>query len=281
MDTPDLSELNRIEEQILLARLSAVRASIVHAGEKGRDLEFHVRRLLRDLLPAEYGLTTGFIAYLEDKSVKLTPQLDIIIYDAVRYSPLVRMESCDVLPLEAVYGYVEVKATLRSSSDEAKELAHDSIEALVKQNAALRKLRTRVFYNTIAGSPIQIEKISAHWLALRGYVVAFEAVDTTASAPDKFAKRLAEVLKRQENAHLHGVLVPNLGFYYTRAVDVRSANADEYYHVKYTIDHPLLAFKSVLLDGLSTFQRSPVEWYPAIDRYLNYKGEWKEQSPNE
>ncbi len=281
MDTPDLSELNRIEEQILLARLSAVRASIVHAGEKGRDLEFHVRRLLRDLLPAEYGLTTGFIAYLEDKSVKLTPQLDIIIYDAVRYSPLVRMESCDVLPLEAVYGYVEVKATLRSSSDEAKELAHDSIEALVKQNAALRKLRTRVFYNTIAGSPIQIEKISAVWLALRGYVVAFDAVGTTASAPDKFAKRLTEVLKRQENAHLHGVLVPNLGFYYTRAVDVRSANADEYYHVRYTTDHPLLAFKSVLLDGLSTFQRSPVEWHPAIDRYLNHKGEWKEQSPNE
>ena len=99
MDTPNLTELNRIEEQVLLARLSAVRASIVHAGEKGRDLEFHVRGLLRALLPAEYGLTTGFIAYAEEDTVKLTPQLDIVIYDAIRYSPIVRMESCDVLPL--------------------------------------------------------------------------------------------------------------------------------------------------------------------------------------
>ncbi len=281
MDTPNLSELNRIEEQILLARLSAVRASIIHAGEKGRDLEFHVRRLLRDLLPAEYGLTTGFIAYVEDGSVKLSTQLDIVIYDAVRYSPLVRMESCDVLPLEAVYGYVEVKATLRSTSDEAKELAHDSIEAIVQKNTAIRALRERVFYNTIIGSPIQTEKRTMQWLAPRAYVVAFEAVGTSAISPDKFAKRLADVLKRQEYAHLHGVLLPDLGFYYTRAVDVLSANADEYYHVKYTTDHPLLAFKSILLEGLATFQRPPVEWYPAIDRYLNHKGQWQEQSPSD
>lgn len=280
MDTPNLSELNRIEEQVLLARLSAVRTSIVHGGEKGRDLEFHVRSLLRALLPTEYGMTTGFIAYVEEDSVKLTPQLDIIIYDAVRYSPLVRMESCDVLPLEAVYGYVEVKATLRSSSDEAKELVHDSIEALVQQNAAIRALRTRVFYNTIAGSPIQIEKRTEYWLAPRAYVVAFEAVGTTAGSPDKFAKRLADILKRQKNAHLHGILVPNLGFYYTRAIDIRSADADEYYHVKYTTDHPLLAFKSILLESLATFQRPPVEWYPAIDRYLKHKGQWQEQSPS-
>ena len=219
-----------------------------------------------------------FRADMQD-DVKLSKQLDIIIYDAVRYSPLVRMESCDVLPLEAVYGYVEVKSTLRSTSDEAKELAHDSIESLVQQNAAIRALRERVFYNTLSGSPIQIEKNSVHWLAPRAYVVAFEAIGTIAGSPDNFAKRLAEVLKRQENAHLHGILVPNLGFYYTRAVDEQSANADDYYHVKYTTDHPLLAFKTILLEGLATFQRPPVEWYPAIDRYLKHKGQWKEKSP--
>lgn len=281
MDKPDLTELNRIEEQVLLARLKAVRASIAHAGEKGRDLEFHVRNLLRALLPAEYGLTTGFIAYIEKEDVKLTPQLDIIIYDAVRYSPLVRMESCDVLPLEAVYGYVEVKAALRSSSHEAKELPHDSLEAIVRQNAGIRALRTRVFYNTIAGSPIEIEKRTEYWLAPRAYVVAFEAVGAIASAPEKLAKRLAEVLKRQTSAHLHGILVPNLGFYYTRAVDVRSAEADDYYHVKYTTDHPLLAFKSIIMEGLATFQRPPGEWYPAIDRYLKHEGQWLEQTPGD
>ena len=281
MSTPNLSELNGIEEQILLARLSSVRASIAHAGEKGRDLEFHVRRLLRDLLPGEYGLTTGFVAYVEADTVKLTSQLDIIIYDSIRYSPLVRMESCDVLPLEAAYGYVEVKATLRSSSDETQKPAHDSIEAIVGKNAAIRALRTRVFYETLAGSPIDVVKQTERWLALRAYVVAFEAVGEIAKDPDKFAKRLATVLKRQGDAHLHGILVPNGGFYYTRPVDIRSANADEYFHVKYTTDHPLLAFKSILLEGLATFQRPPVGWTAALDQYLKHAGQWVEQAPGE
>jgi hypothetical protein len=187
---PDFAVLNGIEEQILAARLQAVRASLTHAGEKGRDLEFHVRRLLRDLLPAEYGLTTGFVAYVEDGAIKLTKQLDILIYDAVRHGPLIHMETCDVLPLEAVFGYVEVKATLRSSSDNTTEPAQDSIEALVHQNAGLRKLRTRVFYETLAGSPIDIEKRVESWLPLRAYVVAFEAIGTVATDPGMFAKRL-------------------------------------------------------------------------------------------
>jgi hypothetical protein len=55
---PNFSELNAIEEQLLLAKLDAVRASIVHAGEKGRALEHGVRTLLRSILPAEYGLST-------------------------------------------------------------------------------------------------------------------------------------------------------------------------------------------------------------------------------
>jgi len=131
LSTPDLTELTKIEAEILSARLKTVRASISHAGEKGRDLEFHVRRLLRDLLPAEYGVTTGFVAYVENDKVKLSSQLDIIIYDAVRSSPLIRLESSDVLPLEAVYGYVEVKSTLRSS--QADELPHDSIESIIKR----------------------------------------------------------------------------------------------------------------------------------------------------
>jgi hypothetical protein len=279
MSTPDLAALNRVEEQLLRARLDSVRSAIVHAGEKGRDLEFHVRRLLRDLLPAEYGLTTGFVAHEQDGKVGLSNQLDLIIYDSVRYAPLVHLESCDVLPLEAVYGYVEVKAVIRSSSRPVKQAAGDTLDAIVRQNAAIRELRTRVFRTILGGSPIEVETRVERWLAPRAYVIAFEAGGR--ANPDTFAKRLALALARQGNAHVHGILIPSYGFFYTRPVDVRTANPDDYFRVKYTTDHPLLAFKSILLQGLASFQRAPESWFPAIERYLRHEGQWRELSPPE
>jgi uncharacterized protein DUF6602 len=119
-NAPNFSDLNAIEERLLLAKLEAVRAAIVHAGEKGRALENGVQTLLRSILPAEYGLSTGFVVYHTPEGPRLSSQLDIIIYDALRSSPIVSLETCDVFPLEAVHGYVEVKATLRSSSDEQR-----------------------------------------------------------------------------------------------------------------------------------------------------------------
>ena len=280
MQTPDFASLSRIEEKLLAARLDAVRLSISHAGEKGRALELQVRKLLRDLLPPEYGLTTGFVVWLSPSGPTLSPQLDIIIYDAIRHSPLIHLESCDVLPLEAVYGYVEVKATLRSTSDAATSPAEDSIEACVHKNSGIRKMRTRVFRVPIAGSPIVIETRKEWWLALRSYIVAFEASGSVANDADAFAGRMAEVLKRQRDAHIHGVLLPNHGFFYTRPVDVSTAADDDYFHVRYTTDHPLLAFKSVLLQGLVTFQRPPTEWAPALDIYFAHEAQWREQVPS-
>lgn len=262
---------------MLVARLDSVRSAIEHAGEKGRDLELHVWRLLRDLLPAEYGLTTGFVAFEKDGEVQLSSQLDLIIYDAVRYSPLVHLESCDVLPLEAVYGYVEVKAVVRSSVRCIKKPSGDSLDGIAKQNAAIRELRERVFRNVLAGSPVEVETRVEHWLAPRAYVVAFEASGNL--DPGTFAQRVAMALKRQGGAHIHGILVPSYGFFYTKAVNPQSTNPDDYFHVKYTTDHPLLAFKSLLLQGLASFQRAPQSWSPALDRYIRHRDQWKERTP--
>ena len=120
---PDFLALSKIEEELLLSKLEAVRKAISHAGEKGRSLESEVTSLLRSFLPGEYGLTTGFVVYHTENGPRLSPQLDIIIYDPIRSGPIARLATCDVLPLEAVYGYIEVKAVLKSSSDEAKEFS--------------------------------------------------------------------------------------------------------------------------------------------------------------
>lgn len=135
--SPQFADLNKIEEELLVAKLQAARKAIVHAGEKGRALEYEVRTLLRSILPAEYGLSTGFVVFHTDDGPRLSSQLDIIIYDAIRSGPIISLVTCDVFPLEAVYGYVEVKATLQSSSDEAKEPADNSIEKCLLNNREL------------------------------------------------------------------------------------------------------------------------------------------------
>ena len=55
--TPEFSDLSKIEEELLVAKLHAARKAISHAGEKGRALESEVLNLIRSFLPIEYGLS--------------------------------------------------------------------------------------------------------------------------------------------------------------------------------------------------------------------------------
>jgi hypothetical protein len=174
--SPQFAELNKIEEELLVAKLHAARKSIVHAGEKGRTLEYEVRTLLRAILPAEYGFSTGFVVYHTDDGPRLSSQLDIVIYDAIRSGPIISLETCDVFPLEAIYGYVEVKATLQSSSDEAKEPADNSIEKCLGKNRELRAMTDRRYWTPMVGSPVTAGLIKKEWMSVRSYVFAFETV---------------------------------------------------------------------------------------------------------
>jgi hypothetical protein len=279
IESPDFATLSRIEESLLVAKLEATRLSISHAGEKGRALEQLVLNFLRDLLPAEYGLSTGFVVWLSPTGPKLSSQLDIIIYDAIRSGPLIRLSTCNVFPIEAVYGYVEVKASLRSSSDNAKEPADNSIEKCIAQNVIMRGMNRRSFWAPTGDSPISMELIERSWLSLRAYVIAFEAEGSVVGDLKSFAKRLADQLKLAGGAHFHGVFIPNHGLLYTRPVDVTKAVEDDYFHVRYTGDHALLEFKTSLLQALATFPRPQENWTPALDRYFEHETRWYEQTP--
>jgi len=223
-NTPEFGELSQIEEELLAAKLRAVRKSITHAAEKGRALEAEVANFLRGLLPAEYGISTGFVVYHTKNGPKLSPQLDIIIYDAIRSGPIARLSTCDVFPLEAVYGYVEVKASIQSSSYEASEPADNSIEKCLDQNRVLRAMKTRKFWAWGSGSPVQTDLYEPEWLGLRSYVFAFEAKGNIAKDANSFAKRMATVSKQLgPPTHLHGVFIANHGYFSTRPIDPRIA----------------------------------------------------------
>jgi hypothetical protein len=272
-NAPNFSDLNAIEERLLVAKLEAVRAAIVHAGEKGRALENGVKTLLRSILPAEYGLSTGFVVYHTPQGPRLSSQLDIIIYDALRSGPIISLQTCDVLPLEAVYGYVEVKATLKSSSDEAKQLAENSIEQCLVNNRVLRNMKDRRYHLPYASSCTETFVMPREWAAqipsIRSYIFAFEASDSITRDLARLAQRMADYTKKLGNpTHLHGLFIVGQGFLYTKPVNTESAAQEDYFHTGYTQENPLLAFKTSLIQALARFPRPPADWAPALEQYF-------------
>jgi hypothetical protein len=282
---PDFLALSKIEEELLVSKLDAARKAISHASEKGRSLEAEVTSVLRSFLPEEYGLTTGFVVYHTDNRPRLSPQLDIIVFDCIRSGPIARLATCDVLPLEAVYAYIEVKASLKSSSDEAKEFSEHSIEKCIEKNKELRLMTNRRFWTPIAGDPVNAGLLTLKWMSIRSYVFAFEAEGTVAKDPEAFAQRIADMSARLgPPVHFHGIFVAGQAYYMTRAIDDRKAKPEDYHHVEYTTTQPLAAFKWSLIHSLARFPRHQANWTPAVDQYHQdetdqNKALWKTRGP--
>lgn len=277
---PKFSDLSKNEEKLLVEKLQAIRNVISHPGEKGRVLESEVLNLVRDLLPSEYGVSTGFVAYHTPEGIKVSSQLDIIIYDAIRSGPIVKLESCDVFPLEAVYGYIEVKASICSSSNTSNKVADNSIEACLNKNKELQKMTDRRFW--VPRNIVENALIVHEWMGVISYVFAFEPQGSIAKSPEKFAQRIANVSKRLgAPTHLHGIFIANHSYLFTRPVDTLTAETSDYYHICYTSEHPLLAFKTSLLRSLTTFPRSQDEWSPAIDQYYTEPQSWGVMYPQD
>lgn len=262
---PDFLGLSKIEEQLLINKLDAIRLAIEHAGEKGRSLEAETISFLRTFLPSEYGLSTGFVVFQGPNGPQLSSQLDIIIYDAIRSGPITRLTTCDVFPLEAVYGYIEVKASLRSCLSMAEDWPGDSIEKCIDINKALRCMLDRRFMIP-SGKTSAAEWVMADPPAVRSYVLAYSPQGAVANDPKQFAQRMANYLAQVQNAHLHGVFIAGSALYVTRPVDTTLITAESY-NVQYTTDHPLAAFKWNLLHDLGRYPRMPDNCVPAIDRY--------------
>jgi hypothetical protein len=164
-----------------------------------------------------------------ENAPRLSPQLDIIIYNPIRSGPIARLATCDVLPLEAVYGYIEVKASLKSSSDDAKEFSENSIEKCIEKNKGLRSMTDRRFWTTVLGDPVSAGLIKQEWMSIRSYVFAFETEGTVAQNPDAFAQRIADVSARLGSpVHFHGIFVAGQGYYITRAIDASKAKPEDY-----------------------------------------------------
>lgn len=274
------SDIYRTDLEATQKKLDAIRKAVVHPGEKGRALEHQVAALLRNFLPTEYGLSTGFVAY-ENASgeVSLSPQLDIIIYDAVRGAALVRLGACDVFPLESVFGYVEVKATLTNSDQPPDKLPDTSIQWCLQRNALLRGMRVRRYLRPKLGSTTSVEPVCGSTVPIRGYVFAFDA-SGNAAKPCEMARVLHEYMQQMApgdqiaNVHLHGLYVTTGVFYETVPVKSGTPKA-KCQHIRYVQNDSLETFQSSILAALARCVRPEPYWVPCVDRYVQARRAWE------
>jgi hypothetical protein len=117
MDLPAL--FDRIEETLLAQFREA--GFVQHPGDRGANREEILRRFLGERLPRRYGVTNGEII---TKKGAHSHSADIIVYDA-EYCPVVYANETKVIPIEGVYGIIEVKSALSKQEfiDAARKIA--------------------------------------------------------------------------------------------------------------------------------------------------------------
>lgn len=94
---------------------------IQHNGDKGENREELLMDFLQKHLPSRYGVTKGEVL---TQSGQRSHAVDIIIYDAVN-CPILYSGKTSILPMEGIYGIIEVKSSLSKTEfdDAAKKIA--------------------------------------------------------------------------------------------------------------------------------------------------------------
>ena len=98
----------------LKASFGKAKASIMHYGELGRDLEVAVRKLLEEYLPNKYRVDTGFVRSLEKPGWR-SNQIDILLSRNDICYPLAIHHEYKVYPLESIISFMEVTSNLTSA----------------------------------------------------------------------------------------------------------------------------------------------------------------------
>ncbi|WP_435528087.1 DUF6602 domain-containing protein [Microbacterium aurantiacum] len=107
MDSSNLRSAFLAKQKHLLAALEIVPDLTRHGTTIGDDSEANWARVLREFLPARYGIAKGQVM---DSLGSISDQIDLLIYDG-QYTPLLAKTANGDLfvPAEAVYAVFEVK----------------------------------------------------------------------------------------------------------------------------------------------------------------------------
>lgn len=107
-----------------------ITSQIQHNGEKGTARENILKEYLMSYIPEKYNFSKGTIVDCKDVQSK---QIDIIIHDKFLTPYLVDMNETKIVPIESVYGVIEVKSTL-SKEELRKSIKNiESVRSLHKK----------------------------------------------------------------------------------------------------------------------------------------------------
>ena len=107
-----------------------ITSKIQHNGEKGTARENILEEYLKSYIPEKYSFSKGTIVDCKDVQSR---QVDIIIHAKFLTPYLVDMDNTKIVPIESVYGVVEVKSTLTK----------EELRKCVKNIESVRKLEKK------------------------------------------------------------------------------------------------------------------------------------------
>jgi hypothetical protein len=100
----------------LQAEVDVFNKLIKHWGERGRENELSLARLLENLVPQRYGVGSGMII---DSRDKYSQQTDIVVFNQADEPAFLAQSSQVIFPIENVRACIEVKTTV--NKEEIKE----------------------------------------------------------------------------------------------------------------------------------------------------------------
>jgi hypothetical protein len=167
----DLREFFDQVEETLLA-LFRLAGFVQHAGDRGENREEILRDFLSKHLPDRYGVAKGEMITKEGLH---THSADIIIYDAAN-CPVLYAGQTKVVPIEGVYGIIEVKSRLSKEEflDAARKI--ESFKRLAPRELSV--IRTREYvtvhrpsrpFGIILGFELadnSLDSLADNWMAL-------------------------------------------------------------------------------------------------------------------
>lgn len=143
----------------LQAEVEGFNRLIAHQGEKGRENELSLARLLTSLVPSRYGVGSGLIF---DQHGTESSQTDIVLFDAVDEPALLAQTNQVLFPVENVRGAVEVKTSI----------GKPEIEDIGEKVASVRALKPAVgalpLYAALGyGAKAEASTLAGHIRALK------------------------------------------------------------------------------------------------------------------
>jgi hypothetical protein len=134
---------------------------IHHSGDKGVNRETILRSLLEKRLPSRYGVVKGEMV---TRSGESTHFADVIIYDKLN-CPVLHADDTAVVPIEGVYGIIEVKSRLSKAE----------LLVATRQIESFKRLAPRELSVVQTREYVTVQRPSRPF----GMVLAFELADNS------------------------------------------------------------------------------------------------------